>query len=153
MVIYTHKLDNSHNCDYNSYMKSRCYCILHSIISLLTGLVIYILFRKNTYIHSALNIFPDMFFANDNFLFDEIIRYALPDFFWSYSLCLGLYSIYLPTGKGKVIIPATACSLGIGWEVMQKLGIASGTFDIIDCLMYVGASLVSYIIYLKEFKK
>ncbi len=153
MVIYTHKLDNSHNYDYNRVMKSRCYCILHSIISLMVGVSIYVLFRKNTYIHTILNISPDMFFGYSSFLLDELIRYALPDFLWSYSLNFGLYAIYLPKNKGKIIIPITVSLLGFCWEILQKFGLTSGTFDIIDCLMYVGASMVSCIIYLKEFKK
>ncbi len=153
MVIYTHKLDNSHNYDYNKPMKSRCYCILHSIISLLVGITIYILFRKNTYIHTYLSISPDMFFGNNKFLLDEVMRYALPDFLWSYSLNFGLYSIYLPNNKWRIIIPVIVSILGFCWEILQKAGLTNGTFDIIDCVMYVGASMVSYIIYLKEFKK
>ncbi len=129
-------------------MKIRLKYTLYSFLSLLIGGVIYILFRSDTYIHSFLNI-TTLYLSNTDFFGDEIIRYALPDFLWGFSLSMMVYAVLLPNKKKSIYAGMLCAFLGTLWEILQKLSIVTGTFDIIDCLMYISSAVFSYIIYNK----
>lgn len=129
-------------------MKHRLPYILQSLISLTIGGIIYIFLRRNTYIHFIFNI-PREFYCNISFPFDNFIRYHLPDFLWCYSMSMALYSILLPK-KSNISICVISMLFGIGLEVLQYLSIISGTFDFIDCIIYVLAAIISNIFYKKR---
>ncbi len=132
-------------------MKKRCCYLIRAVISLCLGLCIYLFFRQGTYIHKILTISNGFWLSEINFFWDSLVRYALPDFLWGYALSMMLYALWLP--KKKIyLISYVSASLGVMWEILQLLSIAKGTFDIIDCGMYILASWISYISYKKREK-
>ncbi len=130
-------------------MKNRCFYIIHSFLSIFIGAFIYIVFRSNTYIHNFLNI-KEPLLSNINFYGDQIIRYALPDFLWCYSFTMLIYAILMPVKNKSLIVCISCIIFGILWEILQLLSIITGTFDLIDCFMYILAAIISYIIYIKR---
>ncbi len=130
-------------------MKNRLIYTLQSVISLTFGAIIYILFRKNTYLHGFLNISTPLL-SNIEFFADNLIRYALPDFLWCYSFTMMIYAVLMPQKKKGIYAGVFCAFSGIFWEILQKLSVVSGTFDLIDCAMYIFASYYSYKIYNKR---
>ncbi len=128
------------------YMKKRCYLYLQSILSLFFGFLIYVFFRRGTYIHKFLKISEGVYIET-SFLAENLVRYGLPDFLWAYSLSLSLFALFCPKGRGQITIVFTTVLVGCIWEMMQLLGAVSGTFDIYDCLMYAAAAIASYYFY------
>ncbi|MDO4618899.1 MAG: hypothetical protein Q4B31_05185 [Clostridia bacterium] len=68
---------------------------------------------------------------------------------WSYALSSALLGVYCPRRFGGVIIAGLTTATGILWELLQLLSLVGGTFDIIDCIMYFIASVISNYIYHK----
>ncbi len=130
-------------------MKFRCKYIIHSLTALIIGLAIYILFRRNTYIHSFLNL-TDTVYLNVPFYGDIFIKFQLPDFLWGYSLTMALYAVLLP--KNSRLPFFITIFFGTSFEILQHLHIVSGTFDFLDCIMYFLAALISNIVYNRSLK-
>ena len=128
-------------------MKKRVKYIIFSISALLLGLGDYLIFRKDTYLHSFLKTPQDFGLSNISFMFDEFVTYALPDLFWSFSLAMALIALYMPEKRGVSAIVAAVSFFGIAWETAQLIGITSGTFDLIDCGMYIISSVSAGLIY------
>ncbi|MBR7132939.1 MAG: hypothetical protein IKD04_05350 [Clostridia bacterium] len=125
------------------------------IFSLLTGLLIYVLFRENTYISKI--ILSQIPLTEVKALFSclecDFVKYYLPDFLWALSLGCGIYIILKPQGTRQALL----CSLitflsGLCYELLQLYGIISGTGDVIDISLYFSAALTVNIIYLGEKK-
>ncbi len=127
-------------------MKNRVSCILHSVISLGVGGLIYLLFREETYLHSILHM-GDGILAGGHFPGDFLVRFYLPDFLWAYSLTMALYAVLLPR-KNSILVVITVGGVGIAWELLQLGGCVSGTFDVFDCLTYLSAAILSNFIFL-----
>ncbi len=132
-------------------MKNRVYYLSHSFFSLCVGLSLYLFVRQGTYIHQILHTPIAFGFSEVSFFGDKIVRYAFPDFLWGYALSMVLYALWLPRKKAYIISVISAL-LGIAWELCQLLSIVNGTFDIIDCGMYILASIISYHFYKKREK-
>lgn len=131
-------------------MNSRFYYFSHSIIALLIGFTDYILFRKGTYLHNWFNITESDTFYDLSFFGDVFLKYYLPDFLWAYALTMALFAVVLPKSKKHYIFIIFVSLFGITWEILQKLSFVSGTFDIIDCFMYIIAAIIADLIYLKR---
>ena len=133
-------------------MSKRNLNILLSISALVIGGLIYILFRDNSYIAILFNHIPIIQYIRQHVttLRVHFIKFYLPDLLWGFSLCSGLHAIYLPNAKTSVLCGITAFSCGAIWEIMQYMGILSGTGDLLDVLMYLFGCLVCIIINLRR---
>ncbi len=112
-------------------------CILNSFISLLIGVIVYILFREQTYINKLLSFA----FHFSESVFIDFLRFYLVDALWAYSLVFSL-SIFI----NEFTAGAISFIFSFVWEIMQKYSVVRGTFDILDILMYLSACIVAVLI-------
>ena len=68
------------------------------------------------------------------------VRYSLPDFLWAFGLCCALHAVVLPNGRRSVPVSLFSALVGCAWELLQLAGIVGGTFDPLNCLMYLAAA-------------
>ena len=128
--------------------------IAWSIAALLTGAVLYILRRPDTYIGKIFSGHQNIDVLREKVApFVVNLHCYLPDFLWALALSCSLHAVFLPKGKGVIVCAGTALAAGILWELMQVCGIVTGTGDGVDVLMYLCGGLVSVIINLKEIEK
>lgn len=128
---------------------------LFCLVSLISGCLLYILFRPTTYVGSmfAKVAFVDRIrqiclpYANG------FCKFYLPDLLWGFSLGCGLLSLHSPGMKGVILCSACAFLFGTLWELLQHFKVFSGTGDIHDVIMYFFASAICIIINLKETKR
>lgn len=132
-------------------MSNRMRNILFSLTALITGGILYILVRPNTYIGGMLEIDKLRYWCSTYTI--DLFKYYLPDFLWGVSLGCALIAIYVPARKGVIIGSSLSLLCGCVWELLQYLEVLSGTGDIHDVIMYILASTVCIIINLKETKK
>lgn len=122
--------------------------------SLIIGCIIYIVFRPDTYIS---DLFDNIIFieklritfseSNCNFL-----RFYLPDYLWCFSLSCGLIAILAHKLSDIFICVTVALMCGVVWELLQLLNITSGTYDYLDILMYLLATICVATINLRSFR-
>jgi hypothetical protein len=133
-------------------MSKRKQNVLLGVGTLLLGTILYILFRKTTYVSI---IFQNIRWVNSisnslECIDNDFLKYYLPDFLWALSLCCGFQVIYTPGIKGNVICGVIAVVFGGVWEILQHAKIVSGTGDFVDVLMYLLAGTICVILNLKE---
>lgn len=121
-------------------------------ITLLTGCVVYIIFRPTTFVALIFDNILTVDIARDNlsFLSCDFIKYYIPDLLWSFSLGCGLIAILNPKIKGVIYCCLVSLLYGCLWEILQYFQIVSGTFDIYDIVMYLLAAIIAVIINIKE---
>lgn len=101
--------------------------------------VLYFL-RRDTYLHAILGIQGAVWSTG------AVIGGYLGDFLWSYALFFAVYWIWQDSGKRVTIALLTTIALGSVLELLQKIGIISGTFDIWDIFTEAVAALTAAII-------
>lgn len=118
--------------------------LLHIFLPLSAGLLIYILFRHNTWLHSHLfagfSRFPVI--RPDNTLL-RVVAYNLPDFCWAYSLAASLFFWQLWTGVNRRVVTIVTFILLAGSEFVQAAGYGF-TFDWLDLTATILAFGLSY---------
>ena len=108
---------------------------------MLLGLIIYLLFNKNTLIARFICSFlpiPNMRMPN-GLLIDAIKGYGA-DYLWSIAFVLTIQSI-LALDRKKLWLLLLCSLLGILYEILQFIGVIYGTADILDVFVYFGGSL------------
>lgn len=101
-------------------MKKRVFL---SIIFLFTGIIIYFLFQIN--------------YLSKSNIFLTIIRNFFPDICWTLSFYFMSISIIKSISKNDLIFSSLfVMSIGLIYEMLQFFRIVSGTFDIIDVVVY-----------------
>ena len=132
-------------------MRNKNVYLASGLFALFVGLIIYLLFRPNSFITEFFNYFLPLdkmriFFTSNNC---DFFKYYLVDFLWAYSLCCFLIVIFKDNKKtffcaGFVII------YGVAWELLQWLKIIPGTADFIDVFMYCLAGVSAIMINIKR---
>ena len=128
---------------------------LLSFIFLLSGGLLYICFRENTYIS---------IFASNYFDFEKIrafaspisvdfTKYYLPDILWGLGLCHGLIAIFPAGTRFLYSAGALAFFCGVTWELLQLFGVIFGTGDVIDIMLYLTASVMAVLINIIFFRR
>lgn len=120
--------------------------IIISIILLFLGLCFYFVFNRSAYISQLLfSIIPSFSAEHSDGFIVNLLRDYGADLLWSTAFVLLIQAIlYL---KRKNIWYLMACSvLGILYELMQFVGIANGTGDIIDTFIYISGSAFGILI-------
>lgn len=127
------------------------YCTT-GLVSIIVGLVIYLLYRRETYI--AQFILPKVFTDNQfNFANRDFIKFYFVDYLWGFSLSCGLHAIINPMKSGTLICTFVVFICGLIYEIFQYTDIIKGTGDMVDILLYLLAGLsVNIIFYLLKEK-
>ena len=129
--------------------------MLHVCIPILMGLIIYALFRPNSLllshwlINMNINIYGliNQLQANVHFLPPAILLYNMPDALWMYSftsLMIILWDNKLSSISAFWILLVPFA--GILTEAGQFFNIIPGTFDILDLLFLIIASVLPFIL-------
>ncbi len=123
-------------------------------ISLLIGLLIYLIFRENTIVSRFVSSFVDLTILRNAFFWAEndFLKYYFADYLWALSLACGLHIIFVPKIKGSFLCAVTVLLFGAFFEIMQYFGIVNGTGDFLDVISYLLAALTVNIINLKRGK-
>lgn len=136
-------------------MQRRQRNIIYSMVGLLLGGILYVLFRSNTYISRIFASSGMVLFLRE--LAEpyawEFLRYYLPDFLWCFSLSCGIQAICLSERKEVILYALIAFLCGVTWELCQCMNIVSGVGDLYDVLMYFLGSSLSVLVNLKGEKK
>lgn len=133
--------------------------LLLSLFALLSGLLIYLFFRNDTYIHSFLpDYISEYFYIEDSEqktgIILDFIKYYFADFLWGISFSSALISvIYSYEVKLIIIYSAISFVIGLIFEICQHSGIIGGTFDYADICMYFAASVLVAVINIKIIKR
>ncbi len=113
------------------YKNHLFFCLINSLLSLVTGVICYLLGRTN--------------FLNGVSIETKSVllklSFYLPDALWSYALYFAVSLIH----KSWISAFLTFFT-GICWELLQQFHVVNGTFDCIDILMYLMAILIAVII-------
>ena len=115
------------------------FCFFNVVCALAVGFGAYIILRNNTIINT--------FFQVNTPLSNSVIGFYLPDFLWAYALCFTL-AIFCKWIYAFII---SSC-FGVIWELLQKSGYLTGTFDYLDIIMYISASSIAVLLVL-QFKR
>lgn len=135
-------------------MSKRIRMLLLCLLSLTLGVIIYTYYRSDTYIGNLIREILNIEYKTANHF--SFISYYIPDYLWAFSLCSGLFAIYPLKPSLGFWWGIVTFIYGVIWEIMQYFALISGTFDIVDIIMYfTAASSVVTINYLfnKEKKK
>ncbi len=122
-------------------MNKRIKMLLLCLLSLTLGVIIYTYNRSDTYIGNLVSELLNIKHKSEKqFIF---LSYYIPDYLWAFSFCSGLFAIYPLRPKLGLWWGVTTFIYGALWEIMQYFSLVSGTFDIIDIIMYfIAASSV-----------
>ncbi len=117
-------------------MKRKICLLLQATAALVLGLLIYLLFRKGTVIHRMIPAHFAGIWAEAEFPLDIVVKYYLCDMLWGFALAICLCMV-IPMRWAVLVAVCFGCT----WELLQFVGLISGTGDILDCIVYlIGAS-------------
>lgn len=113
-------------------------------LSLVFGLLFYVLFKPNSY----LNAFAEKLLGIQlgMWLNCNVINHHFCDFLWGFSLTCGLIYILGSKPRPRLICTAITITYGTLWEVLQYSRVVPGTGDLLDMLTYLLASVLAAII-------
>ena len=121
-------------------------------IALFFGLILYVLFRPQTYI--AKIVAAGLSLKNLQIYFLDMdcrfLLYYFPDLLWSFAMSCGLLAIYDPGIKGKMWCCGVSVVCGAVWEMGQFLNVFTGTADMCDVLMYFFGACLCILLNMKE---
>jgi len=124
----------------------RLSCIVIAGVSLLLGLLVYLLFNQTTYLYISL---PDWLHFRqitiDNNILNALLKNYCADLLWAISFTFVVQSILMIEPPKAYLLLFTSL-LGVVVEVMQLLNILNGTFDFYDILVYFLGALISIFI-------
>ncbi|MBP3696375.1 MAG: hypothetical protein J6J45_02435 [Clostridia bacterium] len=136
-------------------LKKRVILTLLAIFSLITGLLIYLFLRKDTYLHGyfSAELCNYVYVNVKSNILTDFIRYYLPDFLWAFAFGAALTAVSYSHNRIVIILfSAVSFLIGVLFEFVQYFGIVNGTFDYFDILMYAVAALTCAAINIKLFK-
>lgn len=122
--------------------RSEIWCAGHCLGALILGALIYVLLRPDTTLYR----WGDMLglvkapICTDSPAFD-LLRYYIVDALWAYALTFALFPFMSPI-RAAVLSDCW----GIIWELAQGSGVVSGTFDLVDIIMYLTAAGIAVLI-------
>jgi hypothetical protein len=139
--------------NYNNYSKEKYFyrILLHIILPLLTGFIIYLSARNNTWLNEHLQFIQFHFYSlpQHNWFFN-ILQFNLPDFCWDYSFSSALFLWKEKTGTKIKYFPSAILFLLIAGEGIQVFFPYSFTFDWLDMVAAFLAFCSSYLLNYKK---
>lgn len=136
----------------NIYNKIKIQYLLSAVLLLFFGGMIYIVFRRETYLHTILpqtvnHTLEQLRKATESNCVISFMKYYLVDYLWGLALSLSLFSAVDFRKKSSV---AAVCAVSTIWgmlfELAQLFSLVKGTFDFADILMYILAALTAALI-------
>ena len=133
-------------------MSERKFHLLLGCVALLSGAILYALYRENTYVGVLLDrIFKVSQLRNLCSGYGcSFFRYYFPDFLWGFAFYCGLCVIWQPRTAGCWLCAGGAFACGLVWEMLQYTGVLRGTGDVQDIIMYLFAGLIGIFMDKKE---
>jgi len=125
--------------------------LMNGCISIVLGGIIYLFTAKEiiflSYLEKICGIDLRRFSIKNISPFLLAVRYYMPDFLWAYSFVFFLFLINkCIVGKLKKIM-LTVVTLGAVFEVLQKMNVINGYFDLADILVEAtGVIFACYVI-------
>lgn len=128
---------------------------LNIFLPLFIGLLIYLFFRKNTYINL---FFENVFFISLPYLYSDsvfcrVLTSWACDILWAYSLTFSLFFCFKSFINSLQITYILSVLFSIAFELLQLTSIIIGTFDVWDIILEIAAISLAVIIIKKEFSK
>lgn len=128
---------------------------LNILIPLFSGLILYLLFRSDTYvsqfIYGIFAIPKNAAILCGDSRFFKFIRFYACDILWAYSLTFLLSLIIGHKSIQNIIVFIIALSFDGTIEFLQKFDIIPGTFDIIDILLEAVITVFALLIIIHKF--
>lgn len=126
-------------------MKTKNRYIITSVLMILLGASIYVLFREPVIFTEPLSRhgihLPVIHLASG--FGSYIIKFLLPDALWLVALLLYASTLKYPVLRGAAILMAPFMEIG------QSLGLIEGTFDLMDLTVYIIITLI----FIKQWKR
>ncbi len=113
------------------YKKYLIFCLTNCLLSLVVGIVFYLLGRTNFL--NGLSIETKSILLT--------LSFYLPDALWAYALYYALSFMHNSLISALLTFLTSFC-----WELLQKFNFVNGTYDCIDIFMYLMAILIAVII-------
>lgn len=132
--------------------KERVFYWCNIISPILVGTVAYLLFRSDTYISQTLyRLFPWLKNCSLEYLeqfpwITALCRNFLPDILWAYALTYAVALLWLPERKISWQVLMICIPFEVGVELCQKVGFMSGTFDWLDIILEICATVLAALI-------
>ena len=122
--------------------------LLISFLSLVAGLLCYILFRESTLlINDVLKIKFLNIKTLDDYIFINFVRYNLPDGLWILSGILFLRSIWIENKRFSQVYVCVFIMFAMIFEILQNFKYIPGTFDVLDLITMGIFAVIEQIIY------
>ncbi len=126
---------------------------LLGLIAIFIGFFIYLIFRPNTHISKLVSQFLgfDMSgrFKNIDAFF---IKFYFADYLWAFAFSCWLRCVFIDESERRLCVLIVSLA-GISYEIIQFLGVFSGTGDIWDCLLYILAAWTVNILNINDIQK
>ena len=132
----------------------RLFYILNICIPLVTGAIIYFVFRPDTYISDFFrNVFVLPTLSVSPGWFSDFLRNFACDVLWAYALMIAVFAVSKKSDKRLIVTAVLCIAFEIAIELCQNIGIISGTFDVLDVIFEIIATIVAVIIIKKKIRK
>ncbi len=123
----------------NSFLKH----LILSLSLILAGAVLYVLFEGNLF---SIKILDTAVLTATNSIMQFIRNFVIEFFIALGAFVLLSYFIKKLTSKYTLFTTLVVMLLGIGYEVLQLTKVIPGTFDLLDIVVYLIASLLGILI-------
>ena len=126
--------------------------IILSVLALLSGGIIYILFRKTepVFIHWIQAIAPESWFSTDRHIslhLPEWIVFSLPNGLWAFAYALLITGIWSGNkSRLKYLWISSIPVLVFGFELLQYFGLIRGSFSVLDLAFGAGGIITGCIV-------
>ncbi len=130
--------------------KKICFWILNILTPIICGVAIYLLLGKETYVSRMIFRFLNLrVYSSESILSNNmmlLIRNYACDFLWAYALMFATICVYGKKNSElrKAFVIVVAFEIFI--ELLQKISLIKGTFDIWDIVIEIFASIIATII-------
>ena len=140
--------DNSAAFGFVMFMVNKKYrfYILNILIPLFLGLVIYCSIGSGILISRLIcRVLPFACFKGGGgpVWLPSMVRNFFPDMLWAYSLTFAVAAIVLGEGKYVPLVAIICSVFEVAIEISQLSGLISGTFDLLDIILELSATMVA----------
>ena len=120
-------------------MKKKYIELINSLwwLTLLLGILIYLLFRPDNLIYNNFFSSPIKLSIEINSKLINFLIYSLPNGLWSLSYSQLIFHIYKVKSLKTILLSSVMVFLGISIEILQIQGFINGTFDFYDIFSYI----------------
>lgn len=120
-------------------MKKKYIELINSLwwLTLLLGILIYLLFRPDNLIYNNFFSSPIKLSIGINSKLTNFLIYSLPNGLWSLSYSQLIFHINKVKSLKTILLSSVMVFLGISIEILQIQGFINGTFDFYDIFSYI----------------